>query len=165
MNQVFIAIGSNIEPRQRMLQAARALKDRFGEVRFSSCYSNPAFGFDGPNFVNAVAGFNTLMPVEALLKTLREIEERCGRAAAAPKWQPRAMDLDLLLYDQLIGSGPGYTLPRPDLRKRVYMLGPLAELAPDLLYPPSGPTIAELWSKFPRSQFSLLRLELNLSDA
>jgi len=144
MVQAFVAIGSNVDPAERMLQAARAIKQRFADARFSRCYRNPAFGFKGPDFYNAVAGFTTTLPIEALLPSLREIEVRCGRGRADPRWGPRKMDLDLLLYDDVVGAGRGYTLPRRDLRRRVYMLGPLAELAPDWLYPPSWPTIARL---------------------
>jgi 2-amino-4-hydroxy-6-hydroxymethyldihydropteridine diphosphokinase len=165
MSQVFVAIGSNIDPGARVLQAARALKATFRDARFSSCYRNPAFGFDGSDFVNAVVGFSSLLPIEALLPVLREIETHCGREAAAPKWEPRAMDLDLLLYDAVVGSGPGYTLPRPDLLRRVYMLGPLAQIAPDLIYPPSGPTVGELWRDFPRGEHSLIALSLDLNAA
>jgi len=163
--QTFVAIGSNLDPAERMLKAARAIRQRFPDARFSRCYRNPAFGFEGPDFYNAVAGFSTSLPIEALLPSLHEIEAQCGRARADPKWEPRRMDLDLLLYGDVVGSGPGYTLPRRDLLRRVYMLGPLAELAPDCLYPPSGPTIGELWEQFPRSEHVLTALELDLNAA
>ena len=163
MVQAFVAIGSNLDPAERMVQAARAIKQRFPDARFSRCYRNPAFGFEGPDFYNAVAGFTTALPIEALLPSLHEIEARCGRARADPKWEPREMDLDLLLYGDVVGTGIGYTLPRRDLRRRVYMLGPLAELAPDCICPPSGPTIAELWKKFPQSEHVLTPLELDLN--
>jgi 2-amino-4-hydroxy-6-hydroxymethyldihydropteridine diphosphokinase len=165
MSQVFVALGSNVDPTTRMRQAARALKETFGDARFSRCYANPAYGFEGEAFINAVAGFHTSLTIAELLRALRGIEGRCGRGAADPKWGPRAMDLDLLLYDAVVGSGPGYTLPRPDLLKRVYMLGPLAQLAPDYLYPPAGPTIAQLWEQFPRAQHTLLPVELDLNAA
>src|SRR6516164_1053702 len=109
MSQVFVALGSNIEPAIRLPQAARALKASFPDARFSSCYSNPAFGFKGPDFINAVAGFDATMSIATLLRVLRDIEAQCGREASAPKWEPRAMDLDLLLYGNVVGSGPGYT--------------------------------------------------------
>ena len=73
------------------------------------------------------------------------------------------MDLDLLLYGDVVGAGPGYTLPRRDLARRVYMLGPLAELAPDWRYPPSGPTIGQLWQQFPRAEHVLEALQLDLN--
>jgi 2-amino-4-hydroxy-6-hydroxymethyldihydropteridine diphosphokinase len=161
--QVFVALGSNIDPAQRVLQAARALKDSFNDARFSACYRNPAFGFEGADFINAVTGFSTSLPIPSLLQLMRQIEAHCGRLPAAPKWAPRAMDLDLLLYGDEVGSGAGYTLPRPDLLKRVYMLGPLAQLAPDLVYPPSGPTIAELWARFPHAADALVAIEPDLN--
>jgi 2-amino-4-hydroxy-6-hydroxymethyldihydropteridine diphosphokinase len=165
MVQAFVAIGSNVDPAERMLQAARAIRQSFADARFSRCYRNPAFGFAGPDFYNAVAGFTTTLPIEALLPSLREIEARCGRERADARWAPRKMDLDLLLYGDAVGSGIGYTLPRRDLLRRVYMLGPLAELAPDWLYPPSGPTIAQLWERFPQAGHVLAPLELDLNAA
>lgn len=165
MVQVFVAIGSNLDPAARMPEAARALRQRFPDVRFSRCYRNPAFGFEGPDFYNAVAGFSTTLPIEALLPQLHEIEALCGRARADPKWQPRRMDLDLLLYGDMVGSGEGYVLPRRDLARRIYMLGPLAELAPAVRYPPSGPSIGQLWAQFPRTGQEMEALQLDLNAA
>lgn len=147
-SEVFVALGSNIDPEARLLQAARLLRAQFPDARFSGCYRNPAFGFDGADFLNAVARFSSDLPVPALLQVLHGIEAQCGRARDDPKWGPRAMDLDLLLYGDQVGEGPGYVLPRRDLLRRVYMLGPLAELAPQLRHPVSGDTIGALWAAF-----------------
>jgi len=165
VTEAFVALGSNIEPEAHLRQAAQLLHRRFGHTRFSGCYRNPAFGFTGADFVNAVAGFETALPVEALIAALREIEKQCGRGPDDPRWGPRAIDLDLLLYGQLVDSTPAYTLPRPDLTRRAYMLGPLAQLAPELRYPPDGPSIAELWSRFPQAPAGLTRIGLTLSGA
>jgi 2-amino-4-hydroxy-6-hydroxymethyldihydropteridine diphosphokinase len=159
----FVAVGSNLDPAARMVQAARAIRQRFPDARFSRCYRNPAFGFAGPDFYNAVVGFTTALPVELLLPSLHAIEALCGRTRADPKWEPRKMDLDLLLYGDVVGTGPGYTLPRRDLTRRVYMLGPLAELAPERPYPPSGPTIGQLWRQFPQAEHVLEPLALDLN--
>ena len=162
-NEAFVALGSNIDPEQHLTRAARALRQRFSDVRFSACYRNRAFGFEGADFLNAVAGFTAALAVTELLATLRTIETESGRGAADPKWGPRAIDLDLLLYGEQVGSGPGYTLPRPDLTRRVYMLGPLAELAPERRLPPAGPTFAELWSRYPQAENPLERVEFDLN--
>jgi 2-amino-4-hydroxy-6-hydroxymethyldihydropteridine diphosphokinase len=151
MSRAFVALGSSIEPAARMAAAARALKARFPDARFSACYRNSAFGFDGADFINAVVEFTTALPVPELLGVLHGIEAQCGRRRDDPKWAPRAMDLDLLLYDELVASGPGYTLPRPDLTDRIYMLGPLAELAPQRTHPVTGQRFGELWAAFPRT--------------
>lgn len=148
MSQVFVALGSNIDPAVRLLKAARLLKAQFPDAQFSACYRNPACGFEGADFINAVARFATEMPLADLLRALHAIEAQCGRAREDPKWGPRAMDLDLLLYGDQVGEGPGYTLPRRDLLRRVYMLGPLAELAPQVRHPIAGKTMGELWAAF-----------------
>jgi 2-amino-4-hydroxy-6-hydroxymethyldihydropteridine diphosphokinase len=149
MPQVYIALGSNVDPAARLTGAARALKARFPDARFSACYRNPAVGFDGADFINAVAGFRTELAVPELLQALHAIEEQCGRRRDDSKWGARAMDMDLLLYGDQVGAGPGYTLPRPDLLRRVYMLGPLAELAPEVRHPLEARSIAELWAAMP----------------
>ncbi len=163
VREAYVALGSNIEPQLHLTQAARGLKRRFARIRFSACYRNPAFGFQGPDFINAVAAFATDLPIAALLSSLREVEQESGRRASDPKWGPRAIDLDLLLYDEVTGSGPGYTLPRPDLTQRVYMLGPLAEIAPERRLSVDGPTLAALWANYPSSQHRLERVPFDLN--
>jgi len=163
MSTAFVAIGSNIEPEARLRQAARALEQRFTGARFSACYRNRAFGFEGADFLNAVAGFDTQLPIRELIAALRAIEAQCGRGSADPKWGARAIDLDLLLYDQAVERTADYTVPRPDLSRRAYMLGPLAELAPQWRYPPDGPTIGELWERFARGEHPLHRDALDLN--
>lgn len=164
MTEAFVALGSNIEPEAHLRQAARLLREGFMNTRFSACYRNPAIGFVGADFINAVARFETALSVEALITALRAIERQCGRGPADPRWGPRAIDVDLLLYGELVARTASYTLPRPDLARRVYMLGPLAQLAPDLRYPPDGPSIAELWSRFPHGSGELTRIELDLAS-
>jgi len=167
MTQAFVAIGSNVDPTLHLRQAASALRREFPTARFSPCYRNAAFGFQGADFLNAVVGFETQLSITALLAALRRIEFECGRGPQDPKWGPRAIDLDLLLYDAVVGSGAGYVLPRPDLTRRAYMLGPLAQLAPEFPYPPAGPTIAQLWQSYPQHEAALQRtgLDLNAPDA
>jgi 2-amino-4-hydroxy-6-hydroxymethyldihydropteridine diphosphokinase len=158
MPQVFIAAGSNIEPATKLALAMSELRRQFPGVRFSGCYRNRAAGFDGDDFINLAAGFATELPVRDVLARLHAIEELCGRPRAAPKWAPRAMDLDVLLYGDLICDEPGLKLPRPDLLKRAYMLGPLAELAPQLRHPTAALTIGELWRRFDRESHPLQRI-------
>jgi 2-amino-4-hydroxy-6-hydroxymethyldihydropteridine diphosphokinase len=91
-----------------------------------------------------------------VLDTLHAIETLCGRPREAPRWAPRSMDLDVLLYGDLICQEPHLKLPRPDLLKRAYMLGPLAALAPDLIHPTEGRSIGELWQRFDRDAHPLV---------
>ena len=72
----------------------------------------------------------------------------CGRPPDAPKWAPRAMDLDIVMYGSLVSAEPGLIVPRPDLLLRPYMLKPMADLAPDLEHPVLHQTMRELWEAF-----------------
>jgi 2-amino-4-hydroxy-6-hydroxymethyldihydropteridine diphosphokinase len=156
--EVYVAAGSNVEPQRHMSQAVAELEREFPGVRFSSWYRNRAVGFDGEDFINLVAGFATTLPVRAVLERLHAIEARCGRPRDAPRWAPRSMDLDVLLYGDLVCEEPGLNLPRPDLVKRAYMLGPLAELAPGVVHPTTKLSVGELWRRFDRDAHPLERL-------
>jgi 2-amino-4-hydroxy-6-hydroxymethyldihydropteridine diphosphokinase len=158
MPQVFVAAGSNVDPVKHMQLAIGQLTRAFGEVRFSPWYQNAAAGFAGSDFVNLVAAFTTELSVEELISVLRGIETACGRPRHAPRWAPRSMDLDVLLYGDLICQRPGLTLPRPDLLLRAYMLGPLADLAPELIHPSAKVAIGELWRRFDQNAHPMKRL-------
>ncbi len=159
MPQVYVAAGSNVEPESHLALAAAELERAFGPVRFSPWYRNEAVGFEGEDFINFVVGFETSLPVREVLARLHEIEAQCGRPRNAPKWAPRTMDLDILLYGDRVCDEPGLKLPRPDLLRRPYMLGPLADIAPHLAHPTAGATIGELWGRFDRSSHRMVRTE------
>jgi 2-amino-4-hydroxy-6-hydroxymethyldihydropteridine diphosphokinase len=158
MAAVYVAAGSNVEPERHLALAVAELAREFPGARSSPWYRNRAVGFDGADFINLVVGFTTALPVRAVLERLHAIEARCGRQRDAPRWAPRTMDLDVLLYGELVCDEPGLKLPRPDLLKRAYMLGPLAALAPEVMHPTVQLTIGELWQRFDRSAHPLERL-------
>jgi len=160
MTKVLVAAGSNIEPERHLAAAMVELAREFPGVRFSTAYRNAAVGFEGEDFINLVAAFDSALPPTAILGRLHAIEARCGRERTASKWAPRTMDLDLLLYGDLVYEAPGLRLPRPDLVTRPYMLGPAAEVAPHLRHPTSGCTLAELWSRFDRDAHALVPVVL-----
>jgi 2-amino-4-hydroxy-6-hydroxymethyldihydropteridine diphosphokinase len=162
MPRVYVAIGGNVEPERWLPLAARELLRRFPAARFSSCYRNPAFGFEGPDFYNAVVGFDTAASVEAVLAHCHEIEALCGRRRDDPKWAPRVMDIDLLLYGESVSDTRALRLPRPDLLRRCYMLGPLAEIAPALPHPLTGRTIGDHWRELAGAPQRLEKVALDL---
>jgi 2-amino-4-hydroxy-6-hydroxymethyldihydropteridine diphosphokinase len=155
MPRVYVAAGSNIDAARNLAHAGAQLQQRFGPLTLSPWYRNAAVGFVGEDFINFVVGFDSPLPVEAVVAQLREVEQACGRPRQAPKWAPRTMDLDILLYGDLVCEQPGLTLPRPDLLLRPYMLGPLADIAPTLRHPTAGATIGELWQRFDRSAHAM----------
>ena len=155
MAWVYVAMGSNVEPERNLARAVAQLGREFPGARFSRWFRNRAVGFEGEDFINLVAGFDTDLPVHTVLGKLQAIEKACGRERDAPRWATRSMDLDVLLYGDLICDEPGLRLPRPDLSRRAYMLGPLAELAPEVLHPTTRLTIAEMWRRFDQAAHPL----------
>jgi 2-amino-4-hydroxy-6-hydroxymethyldihydropteridine diphosphokinase len=162
---VLVAAGSNVEPAANLRRALDALAAHYPGLRTSAAYRNRAVGFEGEDFVNLVLAIDTDDDVHAVLGRLHEAEARCGRERHAPKWAPRSMDLDVLLYGDRVCEEPGLELPRPDLVRRAYMLGPAAEIAPGMVHPTLGATLAELWSRFPRDAHPLERVELGWPGA
>jgi 2-amino-4-hydroxy-6-hydroxymethyldihydropteridine diphosphokinase len=142
---VLVAAGSNVAPLEHLRVALDALARFFPPLQVSQAYANPAVGFEGEDFVNLVVRFETERPLREVIARLHEAERLCGRERDAPKWAPRSMDLDVLLFGDTVCTEPGLTLPRPDLVRRPYMLRPAAELAPDTVHPTEGRTLAELW--------------------
>jgi 2-amino-4-hydroxy-6-hydroxymethyldihydropteridine diphosphokinase len=160
MPDVYVAAGSNIQPETNLRSALSALKRRVGDLRVSRAYRNSSAGFDGPDFVNLVIGFETELTLTEVLSILQAVEGLCGRARKAPKFEPRSMDLDLLLYGEMVCATHAITLPRPDLIKHAYMLGPLAELAPALVHPTLKQTIGDLWKAFDQTAHPLKPVEI-----
>jgi 2-amino-4-hydroxy-6-hydroxymethyldihydropteridine diphosphokinase len=157
---VYVAAGSNVEPVANLRRALEVLAGHYPGLRCSRAYRNAAVGFAGEDFVNLVVAFETDDDVRTVLGHLHEAEAACGRARDAPKWAPRSMDLDILLYGSTVADEPGLVLPRPDLVRRAYMLGPMAELAPGLAHPVSGSTMRELWSAFDRDAHPMRPVDL-----
>jgi len=157
---VYVAAGSNVAPLESLVRALTALAGRFPDLRVSPAYRNAAVGFEGEDFVNLALGFTTRLPLAGLLEELHAVEALCGRGRGAPKYEPRRMDLDVLLYGDLVGDFPGAKLPRPDLTRRAFMLGPLADIAAGVVHPTLGATIGELWARFDRARHPLERIEL-----
>ncbi len=153
--EVYVAAGSNVAPERNLARALGELAREFPGVRFSPWYRNRAAGFAGDDFLNLVAGFGTALPVQAVRARLQAIELRCGRQPGALRWAPRAIDLDVLLYGDLVCDEPGLKLPRPDLLRRAYVLGPLAALAPEVMHPTVQESIGELWRRFDRDAHPL----------
>jgi 2-amino-4-hydroxy-6-hydroxymethyldihydropteridine diphosphokinase len=156
--EVYVAAGSNVEPQQNLARAVAELERTFPGVRFSPWYRNHAAGFSGDDFINLVAGFGTQLPLAEILSRLHAIETLCGRPRDAPRWAPRTMDLDVLLYGDLVCDEAAVKLPRPDLLRRAYMLGPLAALAPGVMHPTAKLTIGELWGRFDQAAHPLQQL-------
>jgi 2-amino-4-hydroxy-6-hydroxymethyldihydropteridine diphosphokinase len=157
---VFVAAGSNVEPVANLCRALDGLRRHYPRLRCSPAYRNRAAGFAGDDFVNLVIAFDTDERLGEVIGRLQDVEADCGRARDAPRWAPRSMDLDILLFGDLVHEEAGLVLPRPDLLRRAYMLGPMADLAPELVHPVLGRTMRELWAAFDRAAHELHPVDL-----
>ena len=152
LTRVLVAAGSNVDPARNLRTALDVLQRHFAPMRVSRAYSNAAVGFEGDDFINLVLRFETDCSLEAVIERLQEAEAACGRERHAPKWAPRAMDLDILLYGDEVRDEPGLKLPRPDLLRRPYMLGPAAEIAPEVRHPTQHESLGALWRRMQAGQ-------------
>ena len=135
MARVYLGIGANIEPEANILSGLDRLGQDVDILRLSPCYRSPAVGFDGPEFINLVAEVETDLTVAELNHCLKVIEADFGRKADAVKFSSRALDIDILLYDNLTGEHGGIRLPRQDVHEFAFVLRPLLDLLPDGICP------------------------------
>jgi 2-amino-4-hydroxy-6-hydroxymethyldihydropteridine diphosphokinase len=149
MGRACLSLGSNVDAEAHLRSAATALRERFGALALSQACVFPAVGFEGPDFLNAAAVIDSDLDPLALNDWLHALEDAHGRDRSGPRFGDRTLDIDLVLYDDLVLEGRGHLqLPRVDLR-HAFVLGPLAEIAPDVVEPRSGATLRDLWRAHP----------------
>lgn len=161
MATIYISIGSNINPLHYIELALQDLQQTFGEIRSSHFYESQAVGFDGENFINLVSAAHTDLPVEDVVKVLHHIEDQHGRDRRGPKFSSRTIDLDLLLYDDLVFQQTGIDIPRHEILTNAFVLCPLAELNPSGIHPQIGKSYAQLWQEFDQASQPLWPLSKN----
>ncbi len=136
MTLAYIGLGSNLGDREAVLLRAA---DALDAVRISPVIETEPWGFaDQPPFLNAVAEVETDLSARGLLELLLDIEQRLGRTRTGPRYGPRTIDLDLLLYGHEVIDEPGLRVPHPRLAERRFVLEPLAALVPERKIPGNG---------------------------
>lgn len=161
MASIYISIGSNIDAEQHIRGAIDVLRETYGTLKISSVYESEAIGFEGDNFLNLVVGLHTDQTVPEVLDTLHDIENRFGRVRTGPRFSSRTLDLDLLLYDDLVLQDQGIDIPREEITQNAFVLQPLAEIAPQLEHPQQKLTMQELWQQFDKTSQSLWPVEFS----
>ena len=122
--RVFVAAGSNVEPEKNLARACAEIAHTWPDALSRAPTAMSRWASRDRTSSISSPGFSTAQPLDAVIARLHAIETQCGRPRYAPKWASRTMDLDVLLYGDRVEKTAEYTLPRPDLLKRPYMLGP-----------------------------------------
>lgn len=159
MARVYVSIGSNINRQHYITNALDALSGLFGRLELSSVYESEAVGFDGDNFYNLVACFETELPLALLSKSLKKIEDNNGRCRQGPKFSGRTLDIDVLTFDDLVGTIDGVQLPRDEITKNAFVLQPLAEIAGSEKHPELKQSYDALWGSYDKDKQQLWKVE------
>ena len=144
----YLGLGSNILPEENLSLGVRELRQRYGDLDVSSVYRSKAVGFEGDDFLNLVVGFRSEDSAVEICAEIERLHNLAGRDRDGGKWSSRQLDVDLLLYDDLVIDEYPVRVPRGDILKFSFVLRPLAELAPDLAHPVTGKTMLEHWQEF-----------------
>ncbi|HFC91404.1 MAG TPA: 2-amino-4-hydroxy-6-hydroxymethyldihydropteridine diphosphokinase [Leucothrix mucor] len=159
MQKIFIGLGSNLgdsvaylDKAVQELQAHQQIKN----ITLSRYYQSKPYGpQDQPDYINAVAQFETKLPAHDLLMALQKIEKNNDRVRDGKRWGARTLDLDLLLYGNMIIESETLTVPHPWICERSFVLYPLQDLSPDLVFP-NGRTLEQCISKVPADEVQLI---------
>ncbi|WP_417776276.1 2-amino-4-hydroxy-6-hydroxymethyldihydropteridine diphosphokinase [Stutzerimonas xanthomarina] len=143
LTRVLLGLGSNSRREQNLTAGLDALERLLGDMRCSPVFESLAVGYKGENFYNLVVSGTTELPLMELDRRLKFIEAENGRYAPDRKGLP--LDIDVLLYGEMVGNFHGLELPRPETLKNAFVLWPLSLLAPDVMHPGTGRSFAELW--------------------
>jgi len=168
MANAYLGLGSNLGDRKEQLITATALlAERVGDVLdVSDFYETTPWGFQSENmFLNRIVRVDTLLSPYALLDATQQIEYDMGRTAKSNEQQytDRTMDIDILLYDELILQSPTLVVPHPLMQKRIFVLQPLSEIAPGLIHPILNKTVTELYQELIlHYSYSFSKTECNL---
>ena len=160
MARIYISLGSNINKAHNVRQGIAAMGEFISDFAVSDVFESESVGFDGSNFYNLVCGGETSLTVDAVCQTLRQIEVDNGRDRSAKKFSSRTLDLDLLVYDELVVDKPAQ-LPRHEIDKNAFVLWPLAQIAPDVIHPVLNQSYLSLWDNYDKSQQSLWAVEFD----
>jgi len=145
MSTAWLGLGSNVDAENHIRAGIRELQKDFENVSLSPVYSSTAVGFVGDDFINLVARVETDMHPLALRDYLRDLEDRFGRKRGVAKFSDRSLDIDILLYDDLVLFSPKLEIPRAEIMKFAHVLKPLADLDPELTHPIELRPMAEIW--------------------
>lgn len=162
MARVYLGLGSNINAEENLRLGIAELRSRYGCVDLSAVYKSAALGFDGDDFLNMVVGLTSDESPLDMHRQIEEIHALSGRRRRADRLMSRPLDIDLLMYDDVVSAGPPLRLPRQDVLECSFVLRPFAELAPDVVHPETGRSLAAHWRDFDATRHPLVPVRVIL---
>ena len=160
--EVFLSLGSNINPKKNLQYACKELKKTFGNIQVSSVYRNKSIGFKGSDFLNMVVKVKSTFNPNEMLDYLRGIEAATGRDIGTGAFNSRTLDIDMILYGDLIHPERPFKIPRKDIELYSFVLCPLAEIEPSGIHPVEGKTFKDLWKGFDQGEHPLNKVSLDI---
>ena len=161
MATAWLGLGSNVNAESNIRAAIVELGGQFDAIELSPAYASTAVGFEGDDFINLVARVETDMSPLGLRQYLRDLEDRYGRKRDVPKFSDRSLDIDILLYDDLVVLSPVLEIPRAEITKYAHVLKPLTDISPELIHPTDRRSMREIWTNSGLSDASLKPLSLS----
>ena len=157
MSKVYLALGSNVGERLSNLRnAANLLAEHISNMKVSLVYETRPMGYlMQSNFLNAAITGDTVLAPDELLKFTKSVENKIGKVNRF-KWGPREIDIDLLLYDDLICRGEMVEVPHPRIQERDFVLRPLMDLDPELMHPLYKKTVRQLYEQLPKTKLHIM---------
>lgn len=166
MAAVFLALGSNLEPREYYMRQAVCRLGNLGKIlKVSRLYESDPYGVtEQPAFLNSALILETAFPPRELLPALKTIEQQLGRRKRE-RWGPREIDLDIIFYGELVVQEKNLHIPHYDYRNRRFVLQPLADLEPEFIAPDTGQTLRQALQDCPdRSRLTLYKTEWAIQE-
>ena len=160
--EVFLSLGSNIDPKENLKYACRELEKAFGNIQISSVFRNKPIGFEGNDFLNMVVKVKSSFNPNEMLDFLGRVESATGRNIGAGAFDSRSLDIDMVLYGDLVHPEKPFKIPRNDIELYSFVLCPLAEIDPDGIHPVTGKTFKDLWEGFDQAEHPLNKVSVDI---
>lgn len=162
MPVVYLGLGSNVDPEENLRLGVNELRRRYGDLVISSTYQNAAVGFEGDDFWNLVVGFESDDGPASIHDEIEVIHGLAGRRRGTDQYSSRPLDIDLLLYGDLVIDEPPMRLPRSDVLAYSFVLRPLSEIAPGFVHPATGRKLQDHWQECDAAGHPLTLVDVTL---
>ncbi|MGE0384451.1 MAG: 2-amino-4-hydroxy-6-hydroxymethyldihydropteridine diphosphokinase [Gammaproteobacteria bacterium] len=164
MVRAYVSVGSNVDREHHVAASVAELRALARDVEASPVYESAAVGMTGGDFLNLVVAMSVDLDPDGLVAELRRIEAAHGRVRGPERFVDRTLDLDLLLYGDLVRHHGGVDVPHPDILRYAFVLRPLADIAGTQVHPETGETFAALWARFDRRSQPLQPASMHLAE-